>query len=120
MAVAPHFTARESRRCCYSSRMQIPNGLLSSTQPSPVLATLPRPSSTTISQNLVTAQAEGAGAKSRARQSVLTALAGDEVVGEAVVEAALELKEVLRVGEEVGVARVKVVVRLGGRVREPH
>lgn len=48
----------------------------------------------------------------------LTALTRDEVVRKAVVETALELKEVLGVCEKVGVAGVEVVVRLGGRVGE--
>lgn len=56
--------------------------------------------------------------RERERECRLTALTRDEVVRKAVVETALELKEVLGVCEKVGVAGVEVVVRLGGRVGE--
>ena len=45
---------------------------------------------------------------------IFTLLAGDEIVREAVVEAALDLEQVLGVGEEGCVAVVERLVRLGG------
>ena len=56
--------------------------------------------------------------RERERECRLTALTRDEVVRKAVVETALELKQVLGVCEKVGVAGVEVVVRLGGRMGE--